>query len=279
VSAPLVRLSIRVHADRAETALADLLPLLGRGAEERDLGTSVEYAIYLPEGEVPPADAIRRLAGDALVGTLIEPVPDGWDRRHLEHLRRSEVAGLTIRAPWLEGEPGDLIIDPSTTFGAGTHESTRLSLELLAGMEPGGALCDWGAGSGILAIAAARLGWDPVIALELDPDAREVIEANARANSVRVDVRTADLLRDDLPEVATVVANLTPALHEGVAARIAPRAAPGAAPGAALGAGPRRIVAAGFLSRYADDVAALYAPLREIRRAVDGEWAALELAP
>ena len=49
MSAPLVRLSIRVHADRAETALADLLPLLGRGAEERDLGASVEYAIYLPE--------------------------------------------------------------------------------------------------------------------------------------------------------------------------------------------------------------------------------------
>jgi ribosomal protein L11 methyltransferase len=262
VSAPVVRLSIRVHADRAETALADLLPLLGRGAEERDLGASVEYAIYLPQSEVPPADAIRRLAGDALVGTLIEPVPDDWERRHLEHLRRIEVAGITIRAPWLDGDPDDLIIDPSTTFGAGTHESTRLSLELLVGLEPGGALCDWGAGSGILSVAAARLGWDPVIALELDPDARAVIEANAAANGVRVDARTADVLSDELPEVPTVVANLTPALHAGVA----PRCRAG------------RLLAAGFLARYADDVAALYAPLREVRRVTGGEWAALELA-
>jgi ribosomal protein L11 methyltransferase len=263
VSAPLVRLSIRVHADRAETALADLLPLLGHGAEERDLGASVEYAIYLPEAEIPPADAIRRLAGDALVGTLIEPVQDDWDRRHLEHLRRIEAAGLTIRAPWLDGDPGDLIIDPATTFGAGTHESTRLSLELLVGLTPDGALCDWGAGSGILSVAAARLGWDPVIALELDPKARAVIEANASANGVRVEARTTDLLAGELPEVPTVVANLTPALHEGVAAR---------------GAAPRRILAAGFLTRYADDVAALYAPLREVRRVVDGEWAGVELA-
>jgi ribosomal protein L11 methyltransferase len=262
VSALVVRLGIRVHADRAETALADLLPLLGRGAEERDLGASVEYAIYLPEGELPPLDAIRRLAGDALVGTLIEPVPPGWDRRHLEHLRRIEVAGLTIRPPWLDGAPGDLVIDPGTTFGAGTHESTRLSLELLAGLRPAGALCDWGAGSGILAIAAARLGWDPVIALELDPLARPVIEANAAANGVSVDARTADLLVDELPEAPTAVANLTPALHEGVARR----------------ARPGRLIAAGFLARYADDVAALYAPLGEVRRVTDGEWAAVELA-
>ena len=262
MSAPVVRLSIRVHADRAETALADLLPLLGRGAEERDLGASVEYSIYLPPGEVPPADAIRRLAGDALVGTLIEPVPDDWNRRHLEYLRRIEVAGLTIRAPWLDGNPGDLIIDPSTTFGAGTHESTRLSLELLLSLAPAGALCDWGAGSGILAVAAARRGWDPVVALELDPDARAVIEANAAANGVRVDARTVDLLADELPWAPTVVANLTPALHAGVAGR----------------SRPERLIAAGFLARYADDVAALYAPLRERSRVEDGEWAALELA-
>jgi ribosomal protein L11 methyltransferase len=264
VSAPVVRLGIRVRADRAEAALADLLPLVGRGAEERDLGASVEYAIYLPEGELPPPDAIRRLAGDALVGTLIEPVPDDWDRRHLPHLRRIELTGMTIRAPWLDGSPDDLIIDPGTTFGAGTHESTRLSLELLMALEPAGPLCDWGAGSGILAAAAARLGWDPVIAIELDPAARGVIEANAAANGVRVEVRTADLLTDPLPPADTVVANLTPALHEGVAAR--------------LERWPARLIAAGFLARYADHLAAVYAPLREADRRVDGEWAAILLA-
>ena len=53
----VVRLGIRVRSDDAETALANLLPLLGQGAEERDLGGSVEYAIYLPEGELPPPSA------------------------------------------------------------------------------------------------------------------------------------------------------------------------------------------------------------------------------
>ena len=134
-----------MHADRAETALADLLPLLGAGAEERDLGGSVEYAIYLPEGELPPPEAIRGLAGDALLGTITEPVPEDWERRYLAHLRRIDVGPLRIRPPWLEGEPEDLVIDPGTTFGAGTHESTRLALATAAGRTSRAARCATGA--------------------------------------------------------------------------------------------------------------------------------------
>lgn len=261
----LVRLGIRVRADAAEVALANMLPLLGAGAEERDLGGAVEYAIYLPEGELPPPDAIRRLGGDAVIGTTTEPVPEDWERRHLAHLRRIEVGGLVIRPPWLEGSPDDLVIDPGTTFGAGTHETTRLCLTLLQQAEPGGPLCDWGAGSGVLAIAAARLGWDPVTAIELDPRALRVIEANAAANGVRVEARTGDLLTGEPPWAPWVVANLTPALHQGVAGR--------------LERPPERLAAAGMLARHADDVAAAYAPMRELERRVDGEWAAIVLAP
>jgi ribosomal protein L11 methyltransferase len=258
----LVRLGIRVRAEQAETALANLLPLLGAGAEERDLGGSVEYAIYLPEGELPPPEAIRSLGGDAVMGTITEPVPPDWERRYLRHLRAVRVGALTIRPPWLDGEPGDIVIDPDTTFGAGTHESTRLSLELLQRLEPGGALCDWGAGSGVLAIAAARLGWEPVTALELDPRAAAVIEANARANGVAIEVHSPfDLLRDDLPWAPTALANLTPVLHRELSARLERM--------------PERLVAAGMLARYADDVAPLYAPLRELDRAVEGEWVAV----
>jgi ribosomal protein L11 methyltransferase len=265
VTGRIVRLGVRVRAEQAETALADLLPLLGAGAEERDLGGAVEYAIYLPESELPPPDAIRRLGGDAVLGTITEPVPEDWERRYLAHLPAVRAGALTIRPPWREGGPGDLVIDPGTTFGAGTHESTRLSLELLQRMQPGGALCDWGAGSGVLSIAAARLGWGPVTALELDPDAAAVIEANARANGVELVVRSPfDLLRDELPWAPTVLANLTPALHRGVAARI--------------DRVPERLVAAGMLARYAGDVAPLYAPLREVDRAAEGAWAAVLLA-
>jgi ribosomal protein L11 methyltransferase len=261
----LVRLGIRVRAEQAEVTLANLLPLLGGGAEERDLGGSVEYAVYLPEGELPPPEAVRALGGEGVLGTITEPVREGWERRYLEHLRPVRAGALTIRPPWLEGSPDDIVIDPDTTFGAGTHESTRLSLELLQRLEPAGALCDWGAGSGVLAIAAARLGWGPVTALELDPDAAAVVAANARANGVELEVRAPfDLLADDPPWAPTVLANLTPVLHRELAARI--------------GRPPERLIAAGFLARYAGDVAPLYAPLREVDRAVEGEWAAVSLA-
>jgi ribosomal protein L11 methyltransferase len=261
----LVRLGIRVRAEQAEVTLANLLPLLGAGAEERDLGGSVEYAVYLPEGELPPPEAVRALGGEGVLGTITEPVQEGWERRYLEHLRPVRAGALTIRPPWLEGSPEDIVIDPDTTFGAGTHESTRLSLELLQRLEPAGALCDWGAGSGVLAIAAARLGWRPVTALELDPDAATVIAANARANGADVEVRAPfDLLAEQPPWAPTVLANLTPVLHREVATRIERP--------------PERLIAAGFLARYADDVAPLYAPLGEADRAVEGEWAAVSLA-
>ena len=96
-------------------------------------------------------------------------MPDGWERRWHEYLRPVRVGELVVRPPWIEGDPGDLVIDPGVFFGAGTHPTTRLCLELLLDEQPGGALCDWGAGTGVLAIAAARLGWEPVTAVELDP--------------------------------------------------------------------------------------------------------------
>lgn len=267
----LVRLGIRVRGDRAEAALAGLLPVLGEGAEEREVGGAVEYAIYAPPGELPPLEALRAMAGDALLGTVAEPVPEGWERRYLEHLRPVEVSAggraLRVRAPWLEGEPGDLLIDPGETFGAGTHATTRLCLELLLEAAPGGGpLCDWGAGSGVLAVAGARLGWEPVTAVELDPAALAVIRANAAANGVAVDARAADLRTEAAPWAPAVTANLTAPLHEQVAAR--------------LERPPRWLAAAGMLARDADGVAAAYAPhgLRERARRVEGEWAALVLA-
>jgi ribosomal protein L11 methyltransferase len=262
----LVRLGIRVHADRAEEALARLLPLLAGGAEERVVGGAVEYAVYAPEGELPPPEAVRALAGDTLLGTTTEPVRAGWERRFREFLRPVEVGGLVVRPPWSEGGPGDLVIDPGATFGAGGHPTTRLCLELLLGCEPGGGLCDWGAGSGVLAVAAARLGWDPVTAVELDPAARPVIEANAAANAVDVAAVTADLLAGSVPWAPTVTANLTAPLHERVAA--------------GLERPPERLIASGMLDAHADAVAAAYRALglRERERRTAGGWAALVLA-
>jgi ribosomal protein L11 methyltransferase len=267
VTGRVVRLGIRVRAEQAETALANLLPLLGDGAEERDLDGQVEYAIYLPEGELPPAEAIRSLGGDAVLGTITEPVPEDWERRYLAHLQTVRAGAITIRPPWLEGDPGDLVIDPDTTFGAGTHESTRLSLELLQRIEPGGPLCDWGAGSGIVAIAAARLGFGPVDAVEVMPDGLEAIASNAAANGVSVRTHWLNLAATPAPWAPTVIANLTIDLLQTIAAEVLERP-------------PERMIASGVLAADADAVGAAFARhgLHEVGRRVRAEWAAVLLA-
>jgi ribosomal protein L11 methyltransferase len=277
-----MRLGIRVRADRAELALAELLPLLAGGAEEREVDGTVEYALYAPEGELPGRDEIRARVGDALVDVLAEPVPDGWEVRWHEFLRPIRVGDLVVRPPWIDGSPDDLVIDPGPFFGAGTHATTQLCLELLLGCDPGGALCDWGAGTGVLAIAAARLGWDPVTAVEVEPGALEVIRANAARNGVAVEA-VADDVRHGGAWAPTVVANLPlPVLL--AAARTIPRP-PGRPNGGArppdrpkAGARPpERVIAAGMLAGEADEVVAAFG-LPECRRIEEDGWVAVMLA-
>jgi ribosomal protein L11 methyltransferase len=266
LSPPIVRLGIRVRAERAELALADLLPLLAGGAEERAVDGAVEYALYAPAAELPSRAEIAALAGDSLVDVVTEPVADGWERRWHEYLRPVRAGSLVVRPPWIDGGPGDLVIDPGVFFGAGTHPTTRLCLELLQALEPGGPLCDWGAGTGVLAIAAARLGWDPVTAVEIEPAALPVIAANAARNDV-----TVTAVEGDRPRGApTVVANLPrPALlalaerrrraHDGVGER------------------PGRLVASGFLAAETDEIVAAL-ERRELQRRAAAGWGAVVLA-
>jgi ribosomal protein L11 methyltransferase len=251
----LIRLGIRVRADCAEQALAELLPILAGGAEEREVDGAVEYAVYVDEP--PRLDDIRALVGDSLVGVHAEPVEPGWERRWHEFLRPVQVRDVVVRPPWIDGDAGDVVIDPGIFFGAGTHATTRLCLELLLDEEPGGALCDWGAGTGVLAIAAARLGWAPVTAVEVEPGAVEVIRANAERNGVEIEARAHDL-RVGAPWAPTIVANLPkPALLE--VARAAPR-----------------VIASGFLAGEADEVVAAFG-MRERRRVEADGWAAVVL--
>jgi ribosomal protein L11 methyltransferase len=261
VSTSVVRLGIRVRAGRAEAALADLLPLLAAGAEERVVEGDVEYALYAPAGELPRPEEIRALAGDAVVGITTEPVRDDWERRWHEFLRPVRVGPLVVRPPWIAGSPGDLVIDPGTCFGAGTHPTTRLCLRLLLESPATGALCDWGAGTGVLAIAAARLGFAPVTAVENDPAAVAETCANAAANGAAVTVAESDLATA-APWAPTVVANLPLDVHHAAAA--------------ALERPPRRLLASGFLREHAGAVAAAYGVPERIR-IDEGEWVGLAL--
>jgi ribosomal protein L11 methyltransferase len=111
--------------------------------------------------------------------------PDAW--RAFHHGVR--IGALWVGPPW-EQPPGDaiaVVIDPGRAFGTGAHATTRLCLELLQGTEPG-SLVDVGCGSGVLSIAAAKLGFAPVAAFDIDDVALETTAANARANGVDVDV-------------------------------------------------------------------------------------------
>ena len=258
---PLVRLGIRVRADRAEEAFARLLPVLAAGAEERAAGEVVEYASYGVPEELPSVERLRELAGDALVEVVREPVPAGWERRWHEFLGPVRVGDLVVRPPWVDGAASDVTIDPGESFGAGGHPTTRLCLRLLLDVRPGGALSDWGAGTGVLAIVAARRGWDPVTAVEVDRRALATIAANAAANGVPVAVRWGDVAEAP-PRAPTVVANLSRALLVAAAAR--------------AGRQPERLLAAGMLEEEADEVVAAWG-MREARRLVEDGWAAVEL--
>jgi len=265
LTASIVRLGIRVRADRAEVALAGLLPILQGGAEEREVDGDVEYALYAPAGELPRLEDIRALAGDALVDVVTEPVADGWERRWHAFLRPVQVGALVVRAPWADGGADDLVIDPGVCFGAGTHATTRLCLELLLDEPAHGALCDWGAGTGVLAVAAARRGFTPVTAVELDPGALAVIDRNAALNGVAVTATCLDLAATPAPWAPVVTANLTRGLLLAAAAR--------------MERPPERLLASGMLVSEVDEVVAAFGRvgMRGQRRIEEGEWAAVEL--
>lgn len=261
----MIRLAVRVRREQAELVLAELLELAPGGVEEVDLGPTVEYAVYGPPGEVPALPELRAAAGGALVEVATSEIADDWAERWREFHRPITVGGtLTVRAPWHDpaATPLEIVIDPGRAFGTGSHATTWLCLELLLSVPAAGPFLDLGSGSGVLAIAAARLGYGPVLALDNDPAAVEATRANAAANGVEIQVRRFDLRTDPLPPTPTVAANLlTPLLLQWAAS---------------LSHAPSRVIASGILAREADQVSSAFA-LRERARLMDGDWAALLL--
>ncbi len=203
-----------VSAARAEEARAGMLELFPAGFEEIEQADGVELAAYTDSsGE-------ERL-WHAFGGGLSRPVESGWEERWRQFHRPVRVGALWVGPPWESPPDGAtaVVIDPGRAFGTGAHATTRLCLALLA-EDPRGSLLDLGCGSGVLAIAAAKLGFRPVTALDLDPQAVEATERNAEANEVTVAVRRVDVLADPLPRADVVVANITVAAVGGLAERV-----------------------------------------------------------
>jgi ribosomal protein L11 methyltransferase len=270
----VIRLTVRVARADAETVLAELLELSPGGLEERELGDeSVEYVIYGAPGELPALPELRAAAGDALVDVESSEIPDDWSDRWKAFHRPVDVSWrfrrLRVRPPWeaaLEDDGIDIVIDPGQAFGTGAHHTTRLCLQLLLELRPAGALADWGCGTGVLAIAAARLGWQPVLACDSEQASVTATRENAVVNGVpEIAVERLDLRRSEGPWAPTVVANLVRPLLLDVAG--------------VMRRPPQRLIASGLLRAEADEVAAAFAPhgLRETARRHGGEWAALLL--
>jgi ribosomal protein L11 methyltransferase len=158
-----------------EPELALLLHIFPEGVEELDGA----YAVYADE---PP------LGFDVVE---IDDVSEGWEDAWRSFHHGVRVGCCWIGPPW-EEPPADavpVVIDPGRAFGTGAHATTRLCLELLQEVEPT-SLLDVGCGSGVLAVAAAKLGYPSVAASDIDEVALETTAANASANEVSVDVVT-----------------------------------------------------------------------------------------
>jgi ribosomal protein L11 methyltransferase len=273
----MLRLAVQVRRAAAELVLAELVELAPSGVEEVDIDAdTVEYAVYGPPGELPELPDLEAAAGGALVKVSTTEIADDWADRWRE-FHRPLVLGdrLSVRPPWepVQATALDLIIDPARAFGTGAHATTRLCLELLLDLEPPAQrpLCvDLGCGSGVLAIAAAKLGWQPVLALDYDPLSVEATLQNAAVNDVVLTARRFDLRESPVPAAPLVLANLLAPLLIAWCGQLAGR-------DAEL---PGMVIASGLLATEADTVSAAFGAvgLPETRRAIRGDWAALLLA-
>jgi ribosomal protein L11 methyltransferase len=132
-----------------------------------------------------------------------------------------------------------------TGFGSGSHPTTQMCLGLLLEIEPDGGAADFGCGVGVLAIAAAKLGWSPVSGLDREAPAIEVARANAASNGVQADFAHADVTTAELPMPELLMANAPPPVQERLAAAITPQV--------------RHVIVSGIVEGEMEDVREAYA--------------------
>ncbi len=256
---------VTVAAADAELA-ADALWAAGAAAvEERD---DLEAGTVTLVSDVAPAVAG---AGWRIERAVLADGLDGWR----PHARSWRAGRFVVHPPWIprteEGAAGDVVleIDPGRAFGSGSHPTTRLALEALGGIVPveGRGVVDVGCGSGVLAVAAARLGAAAVDAFDIDAEAVAATTANAGRNGVGDVVRAATGSLDRASGAYDVVlANI----GLGALVELAP------AIESALGAGGT-VLLTGVLEADAPRLAAAYAGCEPESSASADGWARLVL--
>ncbi len=272
----MFELSLMCPEDRVEhlSDALDALDALSVSVEDADAQTDAEQALFGEPGMPPPKDGWQRsrvtalFADESLAGEAAEllkaqdffegcqvlamaPVPEqDWVRLTQSQFTPVDITpDFWIVPTWHEppAEAKQIIrLDPGLAFGTGTHPTTRMCLRWIATHAVQGRVLDYGCGSGILAIGAAKFGADDVVAVDIDPAAVQATELNAAANGV--------VLAAGMPERAggvygTVLANILATPLKVLAPLLCAHVAPGG-----------NLVLAGILERQADELIAAYAP-------------------
>jgi len=287
-TAPVPTFSVTVEAalPRADEVASDLFDLGASGVEVRDgEGTPMPGTPLPPEGhallvawfaERASADEAARVHGGAVAEVADEDWGEGWKK----DFRPLDVGNVRVRPSWISEAPPpgsvEVVLDPGMAFGTGSHPTTSLCLAALSDLlarRPGASVLDVGTGSGLLAIAARKLGAGRVAANDNDPKAVEVARENAAANRAAIEI-----VADPLPRIAgafdVVVANILANTLVALAPEIAGKLAPGGV-----------VLLSGILGPQEHEVRRAYlalglAPLPGGDRR-EGEWSllALERAP
>jgi ribosomal protein L11 methyltransferase len=268
------RIALILPDDALEAAVDALVELLPRGVHERALGGGrTELAFFEHAHALPARPELERAAGPHVLAWEEEDVPDAWQERRRRFGVTWAIDGrLRVRSPddppAGDGLPELVIEATAGAFGTGAHPTTRMCLAILLDLEPGGAFADLGCGAGALAVAAARLGWAPVLAIDLEPQSVAATRRNAERNRVSVEAIELDLATVPPPPAPTVAANVPPSVHAALAPRLAPAVV--------------HVVASGFSAAERAAVVAHYerAGYTELERRGEG-WQAvlLERAP
>ncbi len=274
--------TIRLSRADADRSLVELLDLYPAGLQEREPDAeTIEYILYGAVSDLPSIERVRAVLGpqiDISSTVVADDWKDEWKRFHRPITVNGRDGQIRVSPSWetetLPGQPTpgtdqlhELIIDPGQAFGTGSHATTKLCLELLLDLSPSGSFADWGCGSGVLAIAASKLGYQQVYACDNDPLAIEATTTNAEVNKAPdIIITQVDLALQPGPVADTVAANLSrPLLVEAL--RL-------------LYHHPKHLIVSGLLQSEVDEVSHACAGLglQETERRVSGDWAALLLA-
>jgi ribosomal protein L11 methyltransferase len=216
-------------------------------------------------------DAARAAVSDRYRAEPIEVSDEDWARRSQENLqpitvgRITVVCSVTLQPPAASPQPLRIVIAPSMGFGTGHHATTRLCLEALQEIDVAGKrVLDVGTGSGVLAIAAARLGAADALGIDLDEDAIQSARENLTLNPEAAPVRFAlvDLTSSPLPAADIVLANLTGALLVRAASTLRDAAASDGV-----------VIVSGLLGDERDAVVAAFQPAKILWQQQEDEWA------